>query len=94
MKGAMPLLHALRGAAPAGCNANLQIKKIRINKKKLSETAQLTVPGSFCVEMEFMRIQDGLRAKSQMQDVLICENGVAVYRQCGSLPENVLFAER
>ena len=76
MKRAMPLLHALRGAAPAGCNANLQIKKIRINKKKLSETAQLTVPGSFCVEMEFMRIQDGLRAKSQMQDVLICENGV------------------
>lgn len=91
MKRAMPLLHALRGAAPAGCNA---IKKIRINKKKLSETAQLIVPGSFCVEMEFMRIQDGLRAKSQMQDVLICENGVAVYRQCGSLPENVLFAER
>ena len=54
----------------------------------------MIVPGSFCVEMEFMRIQDGLRAKSQMQDVLICENGVAVYRQCGSLPENVLFAER
>ena len=46
------------------------------------------------MEMEFMRIQYGLRAKSQMQDVLICENGVAVYRQCGSLPENVLFAER
>jgi len=54
----------------------------------------LTVPGSFFVEMEFMRIQDGFRAKSQMQDVLICENGVAVYRQCGSLPANVLFAER
>lgn len=46
------------------------------------------------MEMEFMRIQDGLRAKSQMQDVLICENGVAVYRQCGLLPANVLFAER
>ena len=28
--------------------------------------------------MEFMRIQDGLRAKSQMQDVLICENGVVM----------------
>lgn len=69
-------------------------KRYESIKKKLSETAQLTVPGSFCVEMEFMRIQDGLRAKSQMQDVLICENGVAVYRQCGSLPENVLFAER
>ena len=90
----MPLLHALRGAAPAGCNANLQIKKIRINKKKLSETAQLTVPGSFCVEMEFMRIQDGFRAKSQMQDVLICENGVAVYRQCGCRRMSCLPSDR
>ena len=46
------------------------------------------------IEMKFIRIQERFRAKSQMQDVLICENGVAVYRQCGSLPENVLFAER
>ena len=65
MKRAMPLLHALRGAAPAGCNANLQIKKIRINKKKLSETAQLTVPGSFCVEMEF-KMDSALKAKCKM----------------------------
>ena len=39
-------------------------------------------------------VEDSTTVDVYKRQVLICENGVAVYRQCGLLPANVLFAER